>query len=131
MSKNSKNIAKNPSGWRRLPRATYCSLMGLKAAWVHESSFRQYVSVSALLFPLSFVLAQSTLHCLMLIASLVFLLFSELVNSAIEAVADATKPQYDELIGRAKDLGSAGVFVVLLLNLLIWGVTLYEYARAY
>ena len=58
---------------------------------------------------------------------LVFLLFAEIVNSAIEAVADATMPEYNELIGRAKDLGSAGVFTAVLLAVVVWAVSIYQY----
>lgn len=126
MNDSEKNIGKNVSGWKRLPRATYCSLKGYQAAWQHESGFRQYTVVSALLFPFSFYLATSSLHWLLLIACLVFLLFAEIVNSAIEAIADAAIPQYNALIGRGKDLGSAGVFTALLLAILIWGVALFE-----
>jgi diacylglycerol kinase (ATP) len=129
MSKKTINIGKNQSGWKRLPRAVYCSLKGFKAAWVYESGFRQYATFSAILFPFSFVVNQSSTHWLLLIASLFFLLFSEIINSAIEAVADATKPEYDELIGRGKDLGSAGVFIALLLTILVWGIAIYEYAQ--
>jgi diacylglycerol kinase (ATP) len=124
-------IGKNPSGLKRLPRAIMCSLKGYKAAWVYESGFRQYATLSLLLVPFSFFIAQSSLHWVILIASLVFLLFSEIVNSAIEAVADAAKPEYNEFIGRGKDLGSAAVFTALLLSILVWGIALYEYTQTW
>lgn len=123
------NIEKNPNGLKRLPRAIYCSLKGYKAAWTYESGFRQYVVITAALSPLSFYISVSTTHCFILMASLVFILFSELVNSAIEAISDATIPEYNELIGRAKDLGSAGVFTAVLLAIAIWGVSIYQYLR--
>ncbi len=125
--KNSKSINKNPTGFKRIPLATKHSVNGLIAAWKHESGFRQYATVSALLFPISFLLAQTSIHWLFLVGSLVFLLFSEIVNSAIEAVADATMPEYDPLIGRAKDLGSAAVFVALIFALIVWAIAIYEY----
>ncbi len=124
-----KNTAKNPSGFKRLPKATKHSINGLKAAWKFESGFRQYSCVSLILLPCSFVIAQSSMHWIMLIGSLVFLLVSEIVNSAIEAVADATKPEYNTLIGRAKDLGSASVFVTLMLAILIWLIAVYEFFK--
>ncbi|MGB3724653.1 MAG: diacylglycerol kinase [Glaciecola sp.] len=122
-----KNISKNTTGWRRLPRATYCSLQGYKAAWQFESGFRQYCILSLLLAPFSVFISSSTTQCLLLISSLVLLLLAEIVNSAIEAVADAVSQEYNELIGRAKDLGSAAVFTALLLVILIWAVAIYEY----
>ena len=124
------NIAKNVNGVKRIPRAIACSLNGYKAAWLFESGFRQYAFIAAILSPASFYISQSTTHWFVLIASLVFLLFSEIINSAIEAVADAAIPEYNELIGRAKDLGSAGVFTAVLLVILIWGVSIYQYLTA-
>jgi diacylglycerol kinase (ATP) len=121
------NIAKNVRGIKRIPRAIACSLKGYKAVWLYESGFRQYAVVAALLSPASFYISQSTTHWFVLIASLVFLLFSEIINSAIEAVSDAVIPEYNELIGRAKDMGSAGVFTAVLLVILIWGVSIYQY----
>ena len=128
MVKKSKNINKNSTGFKRLPRAICCSLQGFSAAWKYESGFRQYLVLSCLLLPVSFFVAQTTVHWLILLGSLVFLLFSEIVNSAIEAVGDVADPQYNELIGRAKDLGSAGVFLALALAIIVWGTGMYEYA---
>ncbi len=121
------DIHKNESGIKRIPRAIRCSLKGYAAAWRYESGFRQYAVVSFLLTPVSFFIAQSTLHWLMLMASLIFLLFSEIVNSAIEAIADAVTPDYNHLIGRGKDLGSAGVLTALLLATLVWAIAIYDY----
>jgi diacylglycerol kinase (ATP) len=131
MHKEAPDIAKNESGIKRIPRAIVCSLKGYKAAWLYEPGFRQYAVIAALISPTSFFIAESITHWFLLIASLVFLLFSELVNSAIEAVADATIPEYNELIGRAKDIGSACVFTSVLLAILIWGVSVFQYVNDY
>lgn len=127
MQTSKHSTSKNPSGLKRLPKALKHSISGLGMAWKYEAGFRQYTVVSLLLTPFSFVLSQSFMHWVMLIASLVFLLYSEIVNSAVEAVADATKPEYDPIIGRAKDLGSASVFVALLLAILVWTIAVYQY----
>jgi len=119
------NIQKNSSGLKRLPRATWCSFKGYYAAWKYESGFRQYAVLSAIVLPFSYVLALNTLHFFILLGSLLFLLFAEIINSAVEAVADAAVPEYNELIGRAKDLGSAGVFTALIFVLCVWGNALY------
>ncbi len=127
MQTKNRSISKNPPGLKRIPKALKHSISGLMIAWKYEAGFRQYLVASVVLFPFSFVLYQSALHWVVLIASLVFLLYSEIVNSAIEAVADATKPEYDPIIGRAKDLGSASVFVALLLAVVVWVLAIYEY----
>jgi diacylglycerol kinase (ATP) len=51
---------------------------------------------------------------------MVFLLFAEIINSAIEALADQISTDHHELIGRAKDLGSAGVFLAMVILSLVW-----------
>lgn len=127
MSKPTVNIAKNVSGLRRIPRATYCSMQGFKAAWIYESGFRQYAVISCLLAPLSLYVGQSSTQTLLLVGSLMFLLFAELINSSIEAIADVVSPEYNELIGRAKDLGSAGVFTALVFAGLVWGVAVFQF----
>jgi diacylglycerol kinase (ATP) len=44
----------------------------------------------------------------------------ELLNSAIEAAVDHTSIDHHKLAGRAKDIGSAAVFVSIMLFLLVW-----------
>jgi diacylglycerol kinase (ATP) len=58
---------------------------------------------------------------------MVFLLFAEIINSAIEALADQISTDYHELIGRAKDLGSAGVFLAMVFMSLVWMHGIYDY----
>ena len=111
----------NGTGLKRLYKATSCSIQGFRAAYIHESAFRQELLVCAILFPCSFVIASSLNEWLMLIASLLFLLLVEIINSAIEALADQISVEHHELLGRAKDLGSAAVFLALMLVTLIWG----------
>jgi diacylglycerol kinase (ATP) len=60
----------------------------------------------------------------LLVGSLMLVLIVELLNSAVEAVVDKASPAYDELAGRAKDMGSAAVFVSMLNVLLCWGLVL-------
>ncbi|CAG1005101.1 partial undecaprenol kinase, partial [Anaerolineae bacterium] len=50
----------------------------------------------------------------------------ELLNSAIEAVVDKTSPEFNELAGRAKDMGSAAVFVLMVNFVLCWGLILWR-----
>lgn len=111
----------NGSGAQRVFKATLCSFKGFKAAWLHESAFRQELVLSAVLLPLSFYLAQSRQHWLLLFGALLFVLFAEIINSALEALADSVTLEHSVLIGRAKDLGSSGVFIALTFLLAVWG----------
>jgi len=113
-------------GLRRIISATRYSLQGLQAAWRYEESFRQEVVAIAVLIPVSIYAAGSVLQWLWLILSCVMVVITELLNSAIEAAVDRWGDEENELIGRAKDLGSASVFVSLVFFFLVWGMTIVD-----
>ena len=104
----------NHSGWRRLVNATGYSWAGLKAAWRNEEAFRQESLLCALLAPLALWLGDSAVERALLIVIV------ELLNSSLEATIDRIGPERHELSGRAKDIGSAAVFVALLNAALVW-----------
>jgi diacylglycerol kinase (ATP) len=114
----------NGTGLKRLLNATRCSYRGLKFAWRYESAFRQEFLLVLVLFPTTFFLAQSVAHWSILITSLFMLLLTELVNSAIETLADRITLENDEMIGRAKDIGSAAVAIALGFIALLWSVAI-------
>ncbi|GAA0852082.1 diacylglycerol kinase [Aliiglaciecola litoralis] len=118
---SNRKYPKNGLGFSRLYNATAYSFKGFQAAWVYESAFRQEVVIGFLLLPISFFIAESTNHWILLFASLLFVLFAEIFNSAIEAVADAVTLEHHDMIGRAKDLGSSGVFIALIFLVIVWG----------
>lgn len=113
------HLPRRPS---RILLATKWSLQGLRAAWLHESSFRLEVYLFAILGPLGGVLGRTGVERALLIGSCLLVLSVELLNSAIEAVIERYGAEFHELAGRAKDMGSAAVFVVMLNVLLVWGL---------
>lgn len=110
------------TGISRIISACQYSWPGLKAAWKHEAAFRQELIGVLLLVPLALFLGQSAAQIALMIASLFIVLIVELVNSAIEAVVDRFGDEHNRLSGRAKDIGSAAVFISLLNVLAVWGV---------
>lgn len=102
-------------------------MLGFKAAFKYESAFRQELLLCVLLLPVSFLITSSVSIWLALICSLLFLLFAELANSAVEALADQISTDHHELLGRAKDLGSAAVFVAMVMVTLVWGAVIFNY----
>lgn len=106
----------------RILKAAVWSLQGLRAAWLHESSFRLEVYLLAVLAPLGWWLGQDGVERALLIGSCLLVLAAELLNSAIEAVIERYGAEFHELAGRAKDMGSAAVFVTMLNVLLVWGL---------
>jgi diacylglycerol kinase (ATP) len=107
-------------GLSHLLLATRFSMQGLRAAWRHEESFRQEVLVAVIGLPLALWLARDTTDFLLLSLPLLLLVFAELANSAIEAVVDRIGEEPHELSGRAKDFGSAMVFMAILMVGLSW-----------
>jgi diacylglycerol kinase (ATP) len=108
----------------RILLATKWSLQGLRAAWLHESSFRLEVYLMAVLAPLGLWLGETGVERVLLVGSGLLVLSIELLNSAIEAVIERYGAEHHELAGRAKDMGSAAVFVLMMNVLLAWGLIL-------
>ena len=108
----------------RILKATVWSLQGLRAAWLHESSFRLEVYLFVVLAPLALWLGADGVERALLVGSMVLVLSAELLNSAVEAVIERFGPEHHELAGRAKDMGSAAVFVTMVNVLLVWGLVL-------
>jgi diacylglycerol kinase (ATP) len=110
------------TGLRRIVNATFFSMAGLRAAWLHESAFRQETLLCAVLVPAAFWLGQTAVERSLLIGACLLVLIVELLNSGVEAVVDRVGEEQHRLSGRAKDLGSAAVFVSLTLVLVVWGL---------
>lgn len=111
---------KSRGGFARLLGASRYSLQGLKAAFVHEAAFRQELAIGVPLMLAAPWLGRGLAETTLLIASIVFVLVVELLNSAVEAIADAVSLQAHPLLGRAKDLGSAAVMLSILVAVLVW-----------
>ncbi|MDB2374627.1 diacylglycerol kinase, partial [Psychrosphaera haliotis] len=106
MSANQAPLDKpNGQGFRRIFKATYCSILGFKAAFKHEAAFRQELLLFVLLSPLAWFISESLMDFVSLIVVMILVLIVELLNSAIEAVVDRVGLERHELSGRAKDLG--------------------------
>jgi diacylglycerol kinase (ATP) len=114
------------TGIRRILRATKFSAQGLAQAWRHEAAFRQELVLVLLLAPVAVWLGQTALERAVLIGCCLIVLIVELINSAIEAAIDRHGDEHHELSGRAKDMGSAAVFVSLVLVAVVWGLIVAE-----
>jgi len=113
-----------PRGPRRILLATRWSLQGLRFAWLYESSFRLEVYLFAVLGPLGLWLGQTAIERVLLVGSGLLVLSVELLNSAIEAVIERYGAEHHELAGRAKDMGSAAVFVLMVNVIMTWALIL-------
>ncbi|MBK6729102.1 MAG: diacylglycerol kinase [Xanthomonadales bacterium] len=111
-----------PRGPRRLLAAARWSLQGLQSAWLHESSFRLEVVLFVGTAPLAWLLGGSPLERALLLGSGLLVLAMELMNSSIEAVIERYGAEQHPLAGRAKDMGSAAVFLLVVNACLLWTV---------
>ena len=109
---------------QRVWRAAGYSAAGLAAALRNETAFRQELALFVVLAPLGVWLGHDGVERALLVGSLVLVLIVELLNSAIEAAVNRVGREPHELSGRAKDLGSAAVFVSLLLVVSVWVLVL-------
>jgi diacylglycerol kinase (ATP) len=115
---------KGKTGLRRVWNAFFYSMAGFAAAFKYEDAFRQEIILAAILIPLTFFLPASNIGRALMIASMLLVLIVELLNSALEATVDRISIENHPLAKRAKDIGSAAVFVALLNAAIVWGLVL-------
>ena len=113
-------------GLVRLIQAFFNSGKGLRAAWINESAFRQEVYLFVVLSVIALLLPLNLSEKFVLIACMLPVLVVELINSAIESIIDRIGMEEHDLSARAKDMGSAAVFVALLIVFLVWCFVIYK-----
>ena len=114
------------TGIKRVIRAAKYSKQGLAHAWRHEAAFRQEVALTLVMTPLGLWLGSNPLERTLLIGSCILVLVVELLNSAVEAAIDRHGDEFNELSGRAKDLGSAAVMLSLMLVGALWAAVAWQ-----
>ena len=112
------------TGLRRIINATRYSLKGLKSCWKAEAAFRNEVAVAVVLVPLAFYLGDNGVEIALMIFSCMLVLIVELLNSSIEAAVDRIGPEFHDLSGQAKDIGSAAVMLSIGTLMVTWGLVL-------
>ena len=110
------------TGIRRIINATFFSFAGFRAAWRDEAAFRQELMMCVVLVPTAFWLGRTAVERSLLVGTCLLVLIVELLNTGIGNVGDRFGGEHHKLSGQAKDLGSAAVFVSLMLVLVVWGL---------
>jgi diacylglycerol kinase (ATP) len=116
---------KGHRGLRRLVNAFFFSLSGLALAFRHESAFRQEIALAAVLLPTALLLPVAPAEQVLLAGSVLLVLVVELLNSAIEAAVDRISLDRHSLSKRAKDIGSAAVFLSLVNVAIVWALVIF------
>lgn len=109
---------------RKLLLALRYALAGLGSAWRTERAFRQEVVAALILGPVALWLGENGVERALLVGSLLLVLLTELLNTAIETLVERISPAHHPLSGRAKDLGSAAVLVAIVTAAVVWGLVL-------
>lgn len=112
---------------KRILNAYVNSIAGLWHGFKHETSIRQEIILLLIALPFAWGLATSAWHFLLLVGVVVFMLIVELLNTAVEALADKITLEQSEHIRIAKDCGSAAVMLSGFMAMAVWGITLWEY----
>ena len=116
---------KGKTGLVRVRNAFFYSCSGIAAAFKHESAFRQEVLLAAILLPAAFLVPVARVERAVLVGTVLLVLIVELLNACVEAVVDRISHEKHPLSGRAKDMGSAAVFVSLILCGAVWAIILW------
>ena len=119
------NPQKNRTGLTRIWYATTYSAAGLRAAW-HETAFRQELLLAMVMVPSAFWLGTTWIEVSLLITTVIIVLIVELLNTGIEVSINRIGLEFHELSKLAKDLGSAAVFLSLVLCSGVWLAALYQ-----
>ena len=123
--KTTESPFKGKTGITRVWNAFHYSMAGLAAAYRNEDAFRQEVRLALLMIPLALWLPASGIGKALMIASVLLVIVVELINSAVEAAVDRVSLERHHLAKRAKDIGSAAVFVALVNVVVVWALVLF------
>ncbi|WP_374494764.1 diacylglycerol kinase [Zoogloea sp.] len=116
---------KGKTGLTRVWNAFHYSMAGLVAAYRNEDAFRQEAWLAVVLIPLALFLPVGGVGKALMIASVLLVIIVELINSALEATVDRISLDHHHLAKRAKDIGSAAVFIALVNVVAVWGLVLF------
>jgi diacylglycerol kinase (ATP) len=116
---------KGRTGFTRLINALRYSISGFDSAFRHEEAFRQEALLAVVLIPIALFLDVGGIAKALLVSSVIAVLIVELLNSAVEAAVDRISLENHRLAKRAKDIGSAAVFLSLVNVMVVWGLVLW------
>lgn len=110
----------------RLIKAFFASMAAFRFGWKSETALRQEMVLIMLAVPAAFLITSNPWKLLILWGTLLILLAVEFLNTGIEKLADRITLEHDELIGIAKDCGSAAVLIASLLSGSVWLLAIWE-----
>ncbi|WP_368029976.1 diacylglycerol kinase [Arcobacter sp. s6] len=105
---------------------TSYALKGLKDLIKTESSFKIELIITIILLPIIVFIDASLTNKALMFITLMGMLLAEATNSAIERVVDLVTLEHHHMAGRAKDMGSAIVFLSIFIFVITWAIVLID-----
>lgn len=105
---------------------TSYALKGLIDLIKTETSFKIELIITLILLPVIFIIDSSLTNKALLFISLMGMMLAEAINSAIERVVDLVTLEHHDMAGRAKDVGSAVVFLSIFIFVVTWSIILID-----
>ena len=102
------------------------SLQGVRKTFYDEIAFRIELAVAVILIPAALLLPVSLIVRILLIGSVLLVLIIELLNTAVEAAVNRISTEQHTLSAKAKDAGSAAVFMASINLVVVWGIVLFD-----
>lgn len=115
---------KHPNNSKRLIKAFYHSICGLKIAFQEHIAFKQAAFLTAVIIPLTLFLDITTTEKVILIGSWFLVLLAEVINSSIEMLVDRISLEIHPLSKKIKDISSAAVLLAITNVVVVWMVVL-------
>jgi diacylglycerol kinase (ATP) len=105
---------------------TSYALKGLIDLIKTETSFKIELVITIILLPLIFFIDTTLTNKALMFITLMGMIMAETINSAIERVVDLVTLEHHDMAGRAKDVGSAIVFISIFIFVVTWGIILID-----
>ena len=119
---------RNQPKYNFLKNSSY-AIKGLIDLIKNETSFKIELILTLILLPTLFFIDTNLTNKLLMFITLMGMLLAETINSAIERVVDLVTLEHHDMAGRAKDVGSAIVFISIFIFLITWAFILFDIVK--
>ena len=105
---------------------TSYAVKGLIDLIKNESSFKIELIITLILLPVIIFVDTTLTNKALMFVTLMGMILAETTNSAIERVVDLVTLEHHDMAGRAKDAGSAIVFISIFIFVVTWAIILID-----
>jgi diacylglycerol kinase len=86
----------------------------------HNSRIHSIAAIAVIVLGLLMKINPTEWSLLIIVIGMVFI--TELLNSSLESFADSLKPEWNDLIGKAKDYSAAAVLIAAVISLVVGAI---------